>query len=282
MRWSGLSLLAVTLLLLAAGAGLAFLFGLFQELVDSTSGSNFFEEVSNAAPVRPLQKFANRAFLSIAFLLGVLIVSFILARSRRGHWMGAILLAILLLIIGTPLANSLNLTKAAPPELSAGGAGTFMENGLNIQLDQGGTIPSLDDLGVPQVDPSSATSPGISPEGGHQLLNTPVFRVSGAGNIRFLRTLASTTYNGEVWTIDDDLKFATLEDPTFQSRVVGFNEVVEDSVILTPITSFGRGFIPIPHSVPGPAPLELRPLYLPINGGHRRFVWLQCILLHLR
>jgi hypothetical protein len=115
MRWSGLSLIAVTLLLLTAGAGLAFLFGLFQELVDSTPDSGFFQEVSTTAPASSLQKFANPAFLSIAFFLGVLIVSFIFTRSRRGHWMGAILLAVLLLIIGIPLASSLNLTRAAPP-----------------------------------------------------------------------------------------------------------------------------------------------------------------------
>ena len=262
MRWSGLSLLAVTLLLLAAGAGLAFLFGLFQELVDSTHGSNFFEEVSTASPTDSIQKFANRAFLSIAFLLGVLIIAFVFARGRRGHWMGALLLVVLLLIIGTPLANTLNLVKAVPPELSGSGTGSFMENGLNIQLDMGGTIPSLDNMGVPQVDPSSAPSPSLSPEGGHQLLNTPVFRVSGAGDIRFLRTMASTTYNGEVWTIDDGLKFSALEDTTFPSQVVGFDRVVEDSVTLTPITSFGTGFIPTALNMSGirfPAPLRWNP-----------------------
>ncbi|MCH7873402.1 MAG: hypothetical protein IID33_17025, partial [Planctomycetes bacterium] len=72
--------------------------------MDSTPGSSFFEKVSSTAPADSLQKFANPAFLSIAFFLGVLIVSFIFTRSRRGHWMGALLLAVLLLIIGTPLA----------------------------------------------------------------------------------------------------------------------------------------------------------------------------------
>ena len=210
MRWSGLSLFAVTLLLLAAGAGLAFIFGLFQELVDATDSSNFFEKISSAAPVSPLHRLANPAFLPVAFFLGVLIVSAIFARSRRGHWMGALLLAALLLLIGTPIADNLKLLKASPPELNAGGAGTFLENGLNMQLDLGDIVPSLDDLGVPQVDPSSATSPGLSPEGGHQLLNIPVFTVSGAGNTRFLRTMSSITYNGKTWTVDDDLKFTPL------------------------------------------------------------------------
>ena len=85
MRWSGLSLLAITLLLLAAGAGLAFIFGLFQELVDSTESSNFFEQIVSAAPASPLDRLANRAFLAVAFFLGVLIVSAIFARSRRGY-----------------------------------------------------------------------------------------------------------------------------------------------------------------------------------------------------
>ena len=89
MQWSGLSLLAVTLLLLAAGAGMAFIFGIFQELVDSTGRSNFFEEISSAAPARPLQRFANPAFLAVAFFLGVLIVSFVFARSCLYRWIGA-------------------------------------------------------------------------------------------------------------------------------------------------------------------------------------------------
>lgn len=130
---------------LGCGAGLTFLCGLFfKELVNSTTGSSFFKKVSSTAPVNSLQKFANPAFLSIASFLCVLIVSFIFTKSRRGHWMGAILLAVLLLIIDTHLTNSFNLAKALPPELSAGGEGIFMENGLNIQLDIRGTIPLLD------------------------------------------------------------------------------------------------------------------------------------------
>ena len=74
---------------MAAGAGLAFILGIFQELVDSTDSSNFFEEISGAAPARPLQRFANPALLAVSFFLGALIVSFVFARGCLGHWMGA-------------------------------------------------------------------------------------------------------------------------------------------------------------------------------------------------
>ncbi|MBI2855466.1 MAG: transglutaminase domain-containing protein, partial [Chloroflexi bacterium] len=259
MRRNGLSLLLVALLLLVAGAGLAFLFGLFRELVDSSGGASFFQAISSSAPASPLRRFTSRLFLALAFSLGVLIIYFVLARGRHSYWLGALLFAVLLLLIGTPISDRLKLTRASPPEVDVGGVGTFLESGLNIRLDLGGTIPSIQDLNVPGVDPSSANSPGLSPEGAHQLLDVPVFRVSGAGHTRFLRTMSSTTYNGEVWTIDDDVKFTPLPSTTFEPRVAGFQQVYQDNITLAPITRFGRGFVPVTlhmSSLDFPVPLR--------------------------
>ena len=115
MRWSGLSLLAVTLLPMAAGAGLAFILGIFQELVDSTDSSNFFEEISSAAPARPLQRFANPALLAVSFFLGALHRLVRLRQGLPGPLDGRTLpLTALLLLIGTPIADSLRLLRASP------------------------------------------------------------------------------------------------------------------------------------------------------------------------
>jgi transglutaminase-like putative cysteine protease len=64
--------------------------------------------------------------------------------------------------------------------------------------------------------------------------------------------MASTTYNGKVWTIDDDLKFTTLNAAYFGLRITS-SDGVENRVTVTPITRFGRGFVPTALNI-----LELR------------------------
>ena len=235
------SLLLLVLLLLAAVAGLAFIFGLFRDLIASSEGAGFLGVVAGAEGDNPL---ARPAFLVLVFFIGVFVIFFLLSQSRKLHWLAAALFILLLILIGTPLAAGGN-----TPSLNIGKP-TLLENGLNVQLDQGGVVTSPGGLGTAAGDTSGKPpqSLTLSPEGGHEMPDTPVFRVRGAGNTSYLRVLAATDYDGRVWTAGNGLDFAQLSRsgistalspevvPGFNINIEGYSQRLEDNITLTPIT----------------------------------------------
>ena len=251
------SLLLLLVLLLAAVSGLAFIFGLFRDLVDSSDSAGLLGVVAGAGGDSPLTR---PGFLTLVFFLSVLIIFFLLSQSRKLYWLAAALFILLLLLIGTPLAEGTGSSDLDIGEL------VLLENGLNVQLDQGGVVASLNGLGQTQGGTSGEPTPGIalSPEGGRVLSDIEVFRVRGARHTSYLRVVAATDYNGEVWTVSDDLDFVGLDSSSFEALSAvapqddDFSQRVEDNITLIPMTSFGKGLIPSARNISYmdfPAPL---------------------------
>ena len=260
-EFSLLLLLLLVVLLLVAVSGLAFIFGLFRDLVDSSDSAGLLGVVAGASGDSPL---ARPAFLTLVFSLSVLIVFFLLSQSRKLYWLAAALFILLLLLIGTPLVAGTGTSDLDIGEL------VLLENGLNVQLDQGGVIASPNGLGDTGGGTSGEPTPGVtlSPEGGRVLSDIPVFRVQGARYTSYLRVLAATDYDGGVWTVSDDLDFVRLSSSSFEApavfdpQVEDFSQRVEDNVTLIPMTSFGNGLIPSTLNVSNidfPAPLLWNP-----------------------
>lgn len=130
--------------------------------------------------------------------------------------------------LATPAPYETTTTPAAQPTPIP----VLLENGVEVDLKGGGAISGV----------------SISPEGGHELSESPVFRVRGASNTSYLRVLTANSYNGTAWRRDFVVNVQSHDGyyvipPTVihERNLVGAPAAAIDAI---PLSSFAPGFLP--------------------------------------
>ena len=91
--------------------------------------------------------------------------------------------------------------------------------------------------------PSFTCSGTISSECGTPS-DMPVFKVNAAAHTKLLRSVATSTYDGKVWSIAKDVEHRWYRGEELNQSISGFSSVSQDRIIVTPLIEFSPGFIP--------------------------------------
>jgi len=77
----------------------------------------------------------------------------------------------------------------------------------------------------------------------------PVFEVSGAATTSYLKSIAATYYEDEIWRSDDNAQQYSYEGETLRVPVASYNRKTEDDIAVASLLSLPPGTTPLPTSL---------------------------------
>jgi transglutaminase-like putative cysteine protease len=99
-----------------------------------------------------------------------------------------------------------------------------------------GLVPDGFNLGLFNLNPGGL-SPNISPQGGLPS-HIPLFEISGAADIRYLRSMAHSLYENNTWEIDPSASFSSYLGERLVPEVKNFTRSTRSEVTVTPQEKF--------------------------------------------
>jgi hypothetical protein len=122
-----------------------------------------------------------------------------------------------------------------------------------------GLLPESLNLNLFNLSPNGL-SPNISPQGGLPP-HIPLFEVTGAGNVSYLRSMAHSLYENSTWEMEPSASFSSYLGERLIHVVKGFSKVAQHNIKITTRANFQFGpvILPIslyPATVSSPWPLN--------------------------